>query len=186
MNVVNDLIDELDIARNDKYNLPALTFNFTRSSRKARRSINRLSHNRINQNWSANIAAFSNVIVLCMIENTHMYTDKFFSAKIRHELSKLMENAVDCSKATEPSALEKLSIRNKSIKLRKTAGKNCIFPEFVKHFGPKVESWLLYLFSSILKFGKLPKLFKNSLIVAILKPGNDSLESDSYRPRFFS
>jgi hypothetical protein len=41
---------------------------------------------------------------------------------------------------------------------------------------------LVRLFNDILSTGKLPKLFKQAQIIAILKPGKDGSDASRYRP----
>lgn len=61
----------------------------------------------------------------------------------------------------------------------KAAGLDPIFPEFLKHTGPKVRQWLQEFFNNILVTGLLPSALKQSKIVAVLKPGKE--RADSYR-----
>jgi hypothetical protein len=57
-----------------------------------------------------------------------------------------------------------------SVKPGKAAGLDRIYPEFIKNSGRKTKEWLVRLFNDILTTGKLPKLFKQAKIIAILKP----------------
>src|SRR5436190_22185784 len=57
-----------------------------------------------------------------------------------------------------------------------------MFPEFIKNFGPKAKTWLLTMFNDILATGVLPKAFKRSKVIAVLKPGKSPELGDSYRP----
>jgi hypothetical protein len=69
-----------------------------------------------------------------------------------------------------------------SVKPGKTAGLDGVYPEFIKNSGRKFKEWLVCLFNDILKPGKLPKLFKQAKIIAILKPEKDGTDASHYRP----
>jgi hypothetical protein len=66
--------------------------------------------------------------------------------------------------------------------LGKLAGLDGVYPEFIKNSGRKTKEWLVRLFNDILTTGKLPKLFKQAKIIAILKPGKDGTDASHYRP----
>jgi hypothetical protein len=69
-----------------------------------------------------------------------------------------------------------------SVKPGKAAGLDGVYPEFIKNSGRKTKEWLVRLFNDILTTGKLPKLFKQAKIIAILKPGKDGTDASHYRP----
>src|SRR3978361_1354568 len=69
----------------------------------------------------------------------------------------------------------------KMMKTRKAAGFDGIYPEFIKNLGYFSLQWLLSL-NSILISGDLPKDFKKSKIITILKPGKLADVPSSYRP----
>jgi hypothetical protein len=69
-----------------------------------------------------------------------------------------------------------------SVKPGKATGLDAVYPEFIKNSGRKTKEWLVRLFNDILTPGKLPKLFKQAKIIAILKPGKDGTDASHYRP----
>lgn len=54
--------------------------------------------------------------------------------------------------------------------------------EQIKHFGPDTKEWLLQLFNHCRENFRIPKLWKKSKVVALLKPGKDPNSANSYRP----
>ncbi|VVC39079.1 Reverse transcriptase domain, partial [Cinara cedri] len=70
----------------------------------------------------------------------------------------------------------------KEIKLNKAAGFDGIYSEFFKHSGHKTQAWLAAFCSDILDTATLPKLFKKTKIIAILKPGKPATDPTHYRP----
>lgn len=68
------------------------------------------------------------------------------------------------------------------IQLGKAAGEDGMYHEFIKHFGTNVKRWLCKFYSNILNSGILPTEFKETKIIAILKPGKVNDRPESYRP----
>ena len=60
-------------------------------------------------------------------------------------------------------------------KLGKTSKPHHICPELILHTGPIIKSWLCAFLSSCMPQIKIPKVWRRSLVVAVLKP-NKPLE----------
>ena len=54
--------------------------------------------------------------------------------------------------------------------------------ELIKQFGPKAHDWLLRFFNNYTETKKIPKLWRQAKVVALLKPGKDPSVAKSYRP----
>jgi hypothetical protein len=70
----------------------------------------------------------------------------------------------------------------KTVKNRKAAGFDGIYPEFIKHVGRIGLGWRRSFFNDILSTGKIPPEFKKAKVIAILKSGKPANESPSFRP----
>jgi hypothetical protein len=68
------------------------------------------------------------------------------------------------------------------VKPGKAAGLDGVYPEFIQNSGRKINEWLVLLFNDNLTTIKLPKLFKQAKIIAILQPGKDGTDASHYRP----
>lgn len=64
----------------------------------------------------------------------------------------------------------------------KAAGIDNIFPDFLKHLGPKSTEWLSKLFKQIHRSGRIPTLWKKARIIAVFKPNKAADEAQNYRP----
>jgi len=62
---------------------------------------------------------------------------------------------------------EEVQLALKRVELRKASGLDEIYPELIKHSGPKTIVWLFHFFPDGLHTGKLPKLFKHTNILAV-------------------
>ena len=69
-----------------------------------------------------------------------------------------------------------------ALKYNKAAGIDNILVEQLKNLGPRAHKWLKIMLSKCLTENKIPKLWRQSKIIAILKTGKDSAIPKSYRP----
>ena len=64
-----------------------------------------------------------------------------------------------------------LNIGIRVLKNRKAPGLNDIQTELIKQFGPKARDWLLRFFNNCTETKKIPKIWRQARVVALLKPG---------------
>ncbi|CAG9114277.1 unnamed protein product [Plutella xylostella] len=83
---------------------------------------------------------------------------------------------------SKPITLNELMRGIKGLKVGKAAGVDDITVEQLKNLGPATISWLLKLFNNCLSSAKIPKLWRKSKIVALLKPGKLPVEAKNFRP----
>ena len=69
-----------------------------------------------------------------------------------------------------------------TLKYNKAAGIDDVLVEQLKILGHRVHKWLLTMLSKCLTENKIPKFWRQSKIIAILKPGKYSVIAKSYRP----
>ena len=69
-----------------------------------------------------------------------------------------------------------------ALKNNKAAGRDDILVEQLKHLGPKAHKWLLTMLNICFMENKIPTIWRQSKIIAILKPGKDSSIPKNYRP----
>ena len=85
-------------------------------------------------------------------------------------------------KSTRPFTEEELNTGIKSLKNGKAIGLDNISVEEIKHFGLKARKWLLQFFKNCLFQQKIPRTWRRTKVVALLKPGKYCSEPKSYRP----
>ena len=61
-----------------------------------------------------------------------------------------------------------------ALKNNKAAGIDYIMAEQLKNLGPKAHKWLHIMLNTCFIENKIPKIWRKSKIIAILKPGKDS------------
>ena len=75
-----------------------------------------------------------------------------------------------------------LDIGIRVLKNGKAPGLDDIQTELIKQFGPKTHDWLLRFFNNYTKTKKIPKIWRQAKVVALLKPGKDPSVAKSFRP----
>ena len=68
------------------------------------------------------------------------------------------------------------------LKNNKASGRDDILVEQLKNIGTKAHRWLLAMLNQCFMENKIPTRWRQSNIIAILKPGKDSAIPKSYRP----
>ena len=71
-----------------------------------------------------------------------------------------------------------------ALKNNKAAGREDVLVEQLKHLGQKANKWLHTMLNVCFTGNKIPKIWRQSKIITILKPGNNSAIPKNYRPIF--
>ena len=61
-------------------------------------------------------------------------------------------------------------------------GPDDIPPTFLKHLGPRAFNWLLHICNKSLHSGEIPQMWRNAVIIPILKAGKSPAHLSSFRP----
>ena len=64
----------------------------------------------------------------------------------------------------------------------KATGLDEILTEEIKNFGPVTMQWVLSLLNACARTLRLPRLWRQARVVALLKPGKDPSSPKSFRP----
>ena len=81
-----------------------------------------------------------------------------------------------------PFSINDLSGAIKDIKNNKAAGLDDILCEQIKHLGSAALQWLLDVFNECMRTNIIPKIWRKSRVIALLKPCKDPASPNSYRP----
>ena len=69
-----------------------------------------------------------------------------------------------------------------TLRNKKAAGRDDVLVEQLKHLGQKANKWLHTMLNVCFTGNKIPKIWRQSKIIAILKPRKDSAIPKNYRP----
>ena len=81
-----------------------------------------------------------------------------------------------------PFTLKELHDGLNRLKNGKAAGVDDICSEQIKHLGQGAKNWILQFYNTCCKTCKIPKSWRKSKVIALLKPGKDPEDPSSYRP----
>ena len=168
------LLDEISEAQRSKWKAMIESTDFTHSSRKAWKTINKLTKDYTEPQQQCKVTADQVAHQLLLNgKGNKLYVPR---------REKMPRQTVTESKLTSPFLMEDLLHGVKALKNNKAVGLDDMLCEQIKHFGEATLRWLLQMMNSILKTQKFPKLWRKSKVIAILKPGKDSTLPKSYRP----
>lgn len=83
---------------------------------------------------------------------------------------------------TKPFSMEELVTSINKLKPGKATGIDDMFTEQIMHFGPRTRNWLLQFFNSCVTTCKIPRMWRKTKVIALLKPGKDPSQAKSFRP----
>ena len=124
------------------------------------------------------------------ISNPNKIADNFnkqYSSVTRHTSSRdtrrvsknIKKNSMEDAPVFTPEQTAKAIKKSKS---SKAAGPDNITNLHLKHLGPKGLKFLTDIFNLTISTSITPSIWKNSVIIPLLKPGKDPGDSKSYRP----
>ena len=162
------LLDEISEAQCSKWREMIESTDFTHSSRKAWKTINKLTKDYTESQQQCKVTADQ-------VAHQLLLNGKGNKLHVPRR-EKMPRQTVTESKLTSPFLMEDLLHGVKALRNNKAAGLDDMLCEQIKHFGEATLRWY------ILKTHKFPKLWRKSKVIAILKPGKDSTLPKSYIP----
>lgn len=104
--------------------------------------------------------------------------NKHEKSEVKRKFKEALEECEDRSDFTPDEVQTALKL----VKNGKAVGADGILPEFLKNVGPKCINWIAKLATEIGNYSKIPKLWLESKLIAILKPNKDASDPNNYRP----
>ena len=144
------LLDEISGAQRSKWKEMIETTDFTHSSRKAWKTINKLTKDYTEPQQQCKVTADQ-------LAHQLLLNGKGNKLHVPRR-EKMQRQAVTESNLTSPFLMEDLLHGVKALKNNKAAGLDDMLCEQIKHFGEATLRWLLQMMNSILKTQKFPKL----------------------------
>jgi Reverse transcriptase (RNA-dependent DNA polymerase)/Endonuclease/Exonuclease/phosphatase family len=178
--IAEDLLYSLDTRRQEKWINTMNSLNFTHSSRKAWGLLRKLGGAKMTTASTPKINP--EAVASRIVETSKAKVDKEFTRTVKSSLKDLRCTVKESLEFSSDFTMCELDAALSRTKAGKAAGPDGIHPEFLKACGKNVKRWLCKFFSEILSTGIIPKEFRKSKVLAILKPGKPADRADSYRP----
>ena len=144
------LLDEISEAQRSKWKEMIESTDFSHSSRKAWKTINKLTKDYTEPQQQCKVTADQ-------VAHKLLLNGKGNKLHVPRRV-KMQRQAVTESNLTSPFLMEDLLHGVKALKNTKAAGLDDMLCEQIKHFGEATLRWLLQMMNSILKTQKFPKL----------------------------
>uniref|UniRef100_A0A803SZ68 Reverse transcriptase domain-containing protein n=1 Tax=Anolis carolinensis TaxID=28377 RepID=A0A803SZ68_ANOCA len=145
----------------------------SKSSRKAWQLLRHLDSDPLVNPGHANVTP--NQIAHQLIQN-----GKTNCSRIKMKINRVPE--LETHQLSSPLNLKELREAIKRCKTGKAPGLDELMMEQIKHLGPKAENWLLKFYNQCLAHKQIPRAWRKTKIIAILKPGKDASNARNYRP----
>lgn len=169
----NRLISAIRETKRDHWIKTVEDLDLRRDSHKAWRLLRRLSNDPTKTSVHYNVTA--NQIAHQLLMNGK----PIYKHKVPRYQRVIQEESNDLTIPFSMAELEKAIGQTKN---GKSAGLDDIRTEQIKHFGSKTKEWLLKLFNNCMKNCQIPKIWRKSRVIALLKPGKEGNNPKNFRP----
>ena len=114
----------------------------------------------------------------------HQYTNirKHSSSKLSRLINRNLRDEHPIDHSFRPFTLEDTAAAIKRSKNSSALGPDGLAPLHLKHLGPAALSYLTELFNLSVADNNIPAIWKNAVVLPVLKPGKSPSEGVSYRP----
>lgn len=167
------LVQQLSSTRQEKWVEKLESLDMTHSSKIAWNFIKKLNGDPVVRQNSVNVTP--NQVAQQLLKNGK--TEK----RIKTERLQ-RDHATETNSLVGPFTVKEFNNAVNTMKNGKAAGEDDICTEQIKHFGSATKNWLLTLFNNCVSELKIPKLWRKSKVISLLKPGKDPESASSYRP----
>ena len=164
----NLLLDKMTVEKTKIWEEVITSTNITHNSRKAWKTINKLSNDPTSSNPPCLVTA--NQVAHQLLVNG------------RCTMPSKPKRPVLPPEKVYPFSEGEYNKGVAALKNNKAARRDDILVEQLKHLGPKAHKWLLTMLNICFMENKIPTIWRQSKIIAILKPGKDSSIPKNYRP----
>jgi len=178
----SSLLSQLGQKKQERWEEAVNSINFSRSSRKAWRTINKLTGRSGCSFHQCHVSP--NSIASQLVKNgAHKTGDRESTRLVNKELSDLWKILTpEGHSISEPFSPEEIATAHRRLKLGKFPGLDSIFAEFILHARLALKFWICDFLTSCMRQLKIPKIWRRALIVAIPEPEKPPGNPKSYRP----
>jgi len=166
----SSLLSWLDQKKQERWEEAVNSIDFSQSTRKAWRTINKLTGGSARSSRLCPVSA--NSIASQLVKNgAHRAGGCESTRFVNKELSDLWKIPIpEGRNISEPFRPEEIAAALRRLKPRKTPGLELLFPEFILHAKSDLKSWFCDFLNSCMRQLKIPKIWRRALVVAMPKP----------------
>jgi len=178
----SSLLSRLQQKKQERWEEAVNSIDLSDSSRKAWRTINKLTGRSGRSSRVCPVSANSTDSQL-LKNGAHKPSDREPTRLVNKQLPNLWKIPTpEDHSISEPFRLEEFAAALRRLKPGKSPGLDSIFPEFILHAGSALKSWFCDFLNTCMRQLKIPKIWRRALVVAIPKPETPLGDPKSYRP----
>jgi len=117
-----------------------------------------------------------------LYKTSNIKPHKIEKIEVKREFQEELRSCKEKSTLMNEFTAEEVYNALKSVKNGKAAGVDGIVPEFLKNVGPRSIRWIAKLASKIADTNVLSRLWRETKVIAILKPNKEARNPKNYRP----
>lgn len=172
--VGEELISNISISRRNKWCNLVESLDLKRNSRKAWKLMKTLSNDPTKTNEPITKVTSNQVAHQLLLNG---------KTKEKVKKTKLVRNSSQENNfLEEPFTMNELIDGVSRMKNNKAAGLDDLRTEQIKYFGSETMKWILNLFNKCVSTSKIPKIWRKTHVVALLKPGKTPDNPKNFRP----
>lgn len=179
-NTAKELLISLNEARRQRWNETVENLNMTHSSRKGWAVIRKLGA--ASKLCKRKPKINPDRIARRVVRSSKVPSKKHFTRKVMQAYQLIRKRTSTVDAISGAFTVEDVNLAMLNMKNGKASGFDSIYPEFLTYCGPRARLWLARFFSNIVNSNFLPRAFKRTKIIALLKPGKSEELPESYRP----
>jgi len=178
----SSLLSRLQQKKQERWEETVNSIDFSHSSCKAWRTINKLTGRSGRSSRLCPVSA--NSIALQLVKNGHtrLATASPPGSPTRSCPTYGRFQQGEGHSISEPFSPEDFGAALRRLTPGKSPALDSIFPEFILHVGPALKSWFCDFLNSCMRQLKIPKIWRRAVVVAIPKPEKPLGDPKSYRP----
>ena len=115
-------------------------------------------------------------------ENCHLNVPREKAEEIRHKIREESRKQEPNSCMSENFTIQELNKAIQKLKNKKAPGPDEITNEMIKHLGTFAKEQILEVINQSWNTGEFPSMWKEAIIIPLLKKGKDKTDKKSYRP----
>ncbi len=176
------LIENLNQERQRRWESTVNDIDFTHSSRRAWKTVHQLTADPcLKKKKETKVCA--NAIAAKLLENGRCSnTDKKSTRDTKRSVTDMWQSHSADSNLSEPFTQTEIESAISMLKTNKAPGPDYIHNEFIIHLGPAAVTWLLSFLNFCHSQLRIPRIWRRSNVIALLKPGKPDDDAKSYRP----
>ncbi|CAG5116491.1 unnamed protein product, partial [Candidula unifasciata] len=177
--------------RRESWQEKTRSLNFEKDTRKLWKLVKQINDE--DTGWNSKITLQKDGNIVTGKEAANLFADTFaldndieINSEKKHKIqekTQFRSQKEITSEALEvPITLNELELAISKLKMRKSPGADGISNEMIRNLGKVAKTKLLQIFNACWATGNVPQIWREAIMIPLIKPGKDSSNASNYRP----